>query len=338
MKHLRALRRHWFALCRSEDLGRKPLQRTLLNEPLVLFRGEAGRAAALADRCPHRNAPLSAGALRGGLLACPYHGWQFDRAGACRAVPGLAGEPDHPTRRAQAYAVAEQGGLVWVALEPQGAPPPAPPPLQRGEATVLREFRLQAQLLDRRENFLDANHTHFVHAGVVRGERPRRRVTAIVRGEADRVEAEYCDEGQQSGLVSRLFGAGVERSLGRFVMPATVELAYRSARRTLLLITLHFTPEREQSLRVFARATGRTAPLPPWLIVPPLALLLRLVARQDRRILALQLRNLQRFGGERYSSTELDLLRRHIVRLLRVGEAEQPTAPEPFERRVELWL
>lgn len=334
MTQLMSLRPHWFPLARSTDLGRKPLGRALLGAPVVLFRTAGGRPAALADRCPHRNAPLSAGWLSEGSVVCPYHGWRFDGAGACTAVPGLCGEPAHQTRAVAAYGVAEADGLVWVSLEPQaGQAPPVAQPRPPGHATAVREFALEAELADALENFLDATHTHFVHAGVVRGGATRRPVTAIVRGAGNRVEAEYVGEGRQSGLISRLFGAGVDTSVGRYIAPATAQLEYRAAGQPLLVITLHFTPTSGRALRVFAVATGRTAPLPAWLVAPPLGLLLGMVAGQDRRILALQLANVRRFGGERFTSTELDVMRPHIARLLRGGEPA-----EPFERRVTMRL
>jgi hypothetical protein len=56
-------------------------------------------------------------------------------------------------------------------------------------------------------------------------------------------------------------------------------------------------------------------------------MLLRVVA-QDQRILTLQKANIDRFGGEQYTSTELDLLRPHLARLLQSG-------PQPVERTAE---
>src|SRR5690606_40486504 len=50
---------HWYVVCRSRALGRRPRAVTLLDTPLVLFRTGAGKVAALLDRCPHRNVPLS---------------------------------------------------------------------------------------------------------------------------------------------------------------------------------------------------------------------------------------------------------------------------------------
>src|SRR5690349_13725445 len=64
MEYLDTLLRHWFPLCRSSELKDRPLARTLLGQPLALFRTPGG-VGALADRCPHRNAPLSAGRARG---------------------------------------------------------------------------------------------------------------------------------------------------------------------------------------------------------------------------------------------------------------------------------
>ena len=48
------MRNQWYIACEAGALARKPLSRKILGEPLVLFRDAAGRASALADRCPHR--------------------------------------------------------------------------------------------------------------------------------------------------------------------------------------------------------------------------------------------------------------------------------------------
>ncbi|HYO68507.1 MAG TPA: Rieske 2Fe-2S domain-containing protein, partial [Archangium sp.] len=95
----------WFILCASRELGRKPLARMLQGTPLVLFRTAEGKPAALADRCPHRNVPLSLGRVVGGQLQCGYHGWTFDAAGECRAIPGLSGDTRAKARCAASYAV-----------------------------------------------------------------------------------------------------------------------------------------------------------------------------------------------------------------------------------------
>ena len=95
----------WYLVCESKQLRRQTLSMTLLGTPLVLFRGNNGQVGALLDPCPHRNAPLSLGAVKGDCLECDYHGWQFDRHGMCQAVPGLCGEHRSQTRRVHAYHV-----------------------------------------------------------------------------------------------------------------------------------------------------------------------------------------------------------------------------------------
>ncbi|MFN5730581.1 MAG: Rieske (2Fe-2S) protein [Planctomyces sp.] len=36
-----------------------------------------GQFHALAGICPHAGGPLGKGTLRGGVVTCPWHGWQF---------------------------------------------------------------------------------------------------------------------------------------------------------------------------------------------------------------------------------------------------------------------
>ena len=48
-----------------EITGDKPMARTLLNEPVVMYRKQDGGIVALEDRCCHRLAPLSIGRIEG---------------------------------------------------------------------------------------------------------------------------------------------------------------------------------------------------------------------------------------------------------------------------------
>lgn len=334
-----ALTRHWLLACRSSDLKHKPIARTVLDTHLVLFRSQSGHATALLDRCPHRNAPLSCGWIADGRVICPYHGWQFDSAGICQAVPGLCGTPQHPTRRVAAFPVVERDGFVWV--WPHNASPTSTPyrfPLldAPGYQSLTREYCFDAALPDALENFLDGTHTHYVHSGIIRTEGRRKRTLAIIRRGPDRIEVEYQDEGRQSGLISQLFGAGVDVAFGRFIMPAIAQLEYRAGADTRLLVNLFFTPETATRLRVFVLVTAQVPRLLR-LVAPTIGgRLLRTVVNQDRAMLKLQAKNLRRFGGPRYTSTELDVVGPHILRLLK---QPQPPSDQPLpERRVEMLM
>ena len=105
------LRNTWYAAVWSEDLGPVPLPRTLLDEPLVFLRGAEGNPVALADRCPHRFAPLSLGKRVGDSLQCAYHGLRFGMDGRCVHNPH---GPIPPTARVKSYPLLERYGMIWI--------------------------------------------------------------------------------------------------------------------------------------------------------------------------------------------------------------------------------
>lgn len=69
----------------------------------------AGQLHAVDDNCSHRDARLSEGRLRGGLLTCPLHGAQFDvRTGEHQGPPASTPIACH--------AVDESGGTAVIVL------------------------------------------------------------------------------------------------------------------------------------------------------------------------------------------------------------------------------
>lgn len=337
----------WFVACASGALRARTLPATVQGVPLALFRGPDGRAAALEDRCPHRNAPLSAGRVRGGALECGYHGWRFDAAGACLAVPGLAGAPEARATRATAVPCLEQDGYVWVA--PGGAPPAPPRPLPHlgtpRYTTVRSEVVVRASLFRAVENVVDVPHTAYLHGGLFRTPGAAREIEVVVRRWADRCEAEYLGEPRPSGLAGRLLapGGGVVRHFDRFLLPCVAEVEYRLGAVSHLVATTAATPVDEEHTRLFSAVTFRL-PVPGAAIAPLLAPVARRILRQDARMLALQTATIARFGGERFATTEADVLGPHVARLLRQAEqggaaaATPAGAPPEHERRTRLRL
>lgn len=106
------LRNAWYVAAWDEEVGREPFARTLLNEPVVLYRREDGTPVALEDRCCHRSLPLSFGKVVGDRLQCGYHGLEFDQSGACVQVPGQASVP--PESRVRSYPVVERWHWIWI--------------------------------------------------------------------------------------------------------------------------------------------------------------------------------------------------------------------------------
>ena len=93
----------------------RPHGAAIAGSEVVLLRTRAGLRA-YEGRCPHQGALLAEGDVDHETLVCRNHGWRFD------AVTGRRlGGPESLC----AYAVREQAGQVWVAVEPA---PPVPGP------------------------------------------------------------------------------------------------------------------------------------------------------------------------------------------------------------------
>ena len=92
------------------------MQVWLLGRAWVLARLD-GRLTAFVDRCPHRLAPLSAGAVVGDTMQCGYHGWRFAADGPAVAIPANDPGVPIPPRACltPAAGVQERFGLVWLA-------------------------------------------------------------------------------------------------------------------------------------------------------------------------------------------------------------------------------
>jgi phenylpropionate dioxygenase-like ring-hydroxylating dioxygenase large terminal subunit len=162
----------WYAVARSIDVGAAPVAVTLLSRNVVLYRSGDGAVVAAADRCPHREAPLSKGTIEGGCLVCSYHGWTFGDEGRCVRVPSAADHvPPPPRAHLSTLASAERYGLVWVCLGstpvdgPDGIPVVAHEhdPAFRRINTPVDVWHTSATRMT--DNFLDITHFPFVHVG-----------------------------------------------------------------------------------------------------------------------------------------------------------------------------
>jgi phenylpropionate dioxygenase-like ring-hydroxylating dioxygenase large terminal subunit len=319
---LESLRAQWFVACTASEVGARPLARTILGVPIVLFRS-AGKIAALVDRCPHRNAALSQGRMAGDLIECPYHGWSFDGSGACRRIPGMTGECEHRRQRAEAVRVIEREGLVWVCVgENENALAELPPNrhVAWGDTrfdTFLWAATAQCALVDGLENLLDACHPHFAHAGLVRRAQKRRTVEVKVRRDADGVEAFYHENGRPDGIIPRLMEGQRQTSIGRFYPPSTAQLEYAGPAGPRFLLTSMFTPCDEKTVLIHSCISTPRKLAPAWLKKMILRAFFGRVLRQDQDVLRRQQENIDRFGGvPKFTSTPLDVMRPHILYFL----------------------
>jgi phenylpropionate dioxygenase-like ring-hydroxylating dioxygenase large terminal subunit len=333
----------WFIACESHELKQRPRSVTLQGTPLVLFREGEGKPAALLDRCPHRNAPLSLGKVVGGQLQCAYHGWCFDGAGACRAVPGLVAEAEVAlkSRAAEAYPCVEQDGYVWVYSTPGPAPEQGPfhfPHLDEpGYTTVRRDFMLQSTLHAAVENALDVPHTAFLHGGLFRTAEKKNEIEVVVRRHATYAEAEYLGEPRPSGLAGRILApqGGTVVHFDRFLLPCIAQVEYRLGDKSHLMTTSVMVPLGDFETRVWSVVTFKL-PVPAFLVRPFVTPVATRIFKQDAVMLKAQTEVIHRFGEERFTSTELDVLGHEIWRLLE-QHAQRKAPPEGVkEHRVRM--
>ena len=158
----------WWVGAFSDELSQTPMERWLLDVPVLLYRTEDGKAVALEGRCPHRGAPLSLGCRKGDAIQCGYHGFTFAPTGECINVPSM--KTAVASLRIRSYPVIESAPLLWVYLGDPAAIDNVPSPLKldwtHDPAFKLVKGRMDidANYMLLKENVLDLTHFGFVHA------------------------------------------------------------------------------------------------------------------------------------------------------------------------------
>jgi phenylpropionate dioxygenase-like ring-hydroxylating dioxygenase large terminal subunit len=165
----------WWIGAYSGEVGRELLQRRILDQPVVMYRTQAGEPVALAGLCPHRLYPLVKGRLDGDAIQCGYHGFTYDRTGRCVRIPSQDAVPSKFAVRR--FPVIERAGIIWIWTGREaGAEASLLPDLesmglgvegwaveQHPIATVKARYQL---LID---NLLDLSHISFIHSASIPG-------------------------------------------------------------------------------------------------------------------------------------------------------------------------
>lgn len=327
-----AIARGWHPVAYEHEVGTKtPLGVRLMDTPIALFRTRHGPAA-LIDRCPHRNVPLSGGKVCGDALACPYHGWTFDGAGRCVAIPGVRGATG---ASAAPVALTSRHGLIWASLAED--PLPFPPLPQEIADPALDRFwwplvPRTARALDALENHLDPMHPHFLHPYLVRGAGKRLTVPVSVQSTPWGGEARYAEEHLPQTLLPRIIEGKRIESRGRYFAPLTGQVAFANSRGLTIAITVIFAPVARDVTRPYAHFATRRGRMPAWLKRLLIIAFHRPVLEQDAGMLERQARNIAAFGGPDFAVGPADVLGPLI------WQHVHGKVPAPGERRFELEL
>ncbi|KTD06213.1 Rieske 2Fe-2S domain protein [Legionella gratiana] len=313
------LKNQWLPVAWVKEIKTRPKRFLLCNIPLVLFKLKE-EVIVLQDRCPHRGVPLSEGTLTEDGIQCCYHGWRFNAQGLCVAIPGLNKPIDTHHYCVPTYATQVHLGMVFVCLEPDEYTLPlySVTTLQGKEyLSHCIQFQLKGDLLNVLENVLDATHTHFVHAGLLRHNDKRQMVTATLTVEKFSAEIRYENENKQSGWVSSLLEHDRQFSIGRFNSPLIAELEYHNHQHLTAGFTFFLSPVNDTNeYRVFLLIIYRNHWLNRWVKKFLFLPFIYLAFQQDKIILNKQRMNEAYFPNSHFKSTELDILRPHIERIL----------------------
>ena len=167
------IRNLWYVAAWPGEVTSKPLARTLLGEPVVLYRLSDGRVCALEDRCVHRNMPLSMGTVENDRLVCPYHALAYAPTGRCVNIPA---QDNIPTRAViRSYPTVERDGAIWIWMgDPALAAPEqiVPYPHHNGGSGWAHRpgychLACWHELVS--ENLLDLTHIGWVHRNTIGG-------------------------------------------------------------------------------------------------------------------------------------------------------------------------
>ena len=157
----------WFSLCSSDSVKKgKVIEVDAFGQKFAVFRGENGQIGVMDAYCPHLNANLAHGCVKGNNVVCPFHGWEFNTKGQCTKIPYSDKQP--PNNQPEPLIVKENWGLVliWHHSEKK-----VPHWNTDGQLTEMEDYKyygktsetLRIHLQDFAENGADFAHFNFVH-------------------------------------------------------------------------------------------------------------------------------------------------------------------------------
>jgi len=231
---------------------------------------------------------------------------------------------------------------MWVyseaGVDPDSEPYEIPFADHPGYLTIRERLEMPGPLEAVAENALDVPHTAFVHAGLFRKNKDRKVIEVVIRALDGGAEAQFIGEQRPEGLAGRLLApqGGEVLHWDRFLLPCIAQVEYRLGDRSHIVATTALTPRTPNVTDLFATVAVK-APIPKAIlrtVVKPVAMR---ILRQDMEILRRQTEQVERFGGEEFASTEIDVLGLRIKKLLREASSGKVSSPQE-ERRIKMLI
>lgn len=179
----------------GQQLEKRPYKMKICGENLVIWKSSStsddndGTYSIMLDTCSHRRALLSNGKVKndecnttsnsGNVLACRYHGWEFNKDGECTHIPMMPNSNEEEggfAMRSKAFSVPSfptqmKGGLLWVYMDANDA---NPSPLSEDVCKLFNEDDQDLMVSvvmnpiswqSMTENFFDPSHAPYTHEG-----------------------------------------------------------------------------------------------------------------------------------------------------------------------------
>ncbi|WP_299680357.1 Rieske 2Fe-2S domain-containing protein [uncultured Roseobacter sp.] len=188
------LRTGWHCLGRADEIPEPGDFFTvqLLNEPLLVVRGDDGEVRVLANVCRHRGMPLAEGRGTAKRFVCSYHAWTYARDGALLRAPRMQNAGfDATTCTLPRHRVQLWNGFIYVTLDPASAPfahPELDAMLAPYETADFRLVHVAEEDWHTNwkclvENFMEGYHLSVVHPHTLHGYTPSGLSRKLVSGD-----------------------------------------------------------------------------------------------------------------------------------------------------------
>jgi choline monooxygenase len=154
----------------------------LLDEPLVVARGDDEKLRGFFNVCRHRAGPVAQASGNGKLLQCRYHGWTYELDGRLCRAPEMEGVVDFREKEIclETVSVSEWSPLVFANLSKTPEPSTTSQWLAEIESAVTRggfererlgfverrEYLVEANWKTYVDNYLEGYHIPMVHPGL----------------------------------------------------------------------------------------------------------------------------------------------------------------------------
>jgi nitrite reductase (NADH) small subunit len=89
---------NWIRIAAVDDCPPGEAREYVVQDRIIALFQVDGRFYALDGICPHQGGPLGRGTVCGGIVTCPWHGWQFDVVTGQHQAKGSLQQPGFPVK------------------------------------------------------------------------------------------------------------------------------------------------------------------------------------------------------------------------------------------------